>query len=70
MRAPFGCDILALCNETQEEIAAPMNTSLFDDEMKRRLLVGLLSLLLTTLAARLAVYIADLILGPEEKAEA
>ncbi len=47
-----------------------MNTSLFDDEMKRRLLVGLLSLLLTTLAARLAVYITDLILGPEEKAEA
>ena len=47
-----------------------MNTSLFDDDMKRRLLVGLLSLLLTTLAARLAVYIADLILGPEEKAEA
>ncbi|ABU58841.1 MULTISPECIES: hypothetical protein [Roseiflexus] len=47
-----------------------MNTGLFDDDMKRRLLVGLLSLLLTTLAARLAVYIADLILGPEERSEA
>lgn len=59
------------CMATGEKGAhGPMNASLFDDEMKRRLLVGLLSLLLTTLAARLAVYIADLILGPEEKPEA
>lgn len=44
-----------------------MDDTVFDDEMKRRLLVGLLSVILTTLAARLAVYIVDLILGPEEK---
>ncbi|NWG22658.1 MAG: hypothetical protein HXY39_20315 [Chloroflexi bacterium] len=44
-----------------------MRDMVLDDEMKRRLLVGLLSLLLTTLAARLAVYIAELILGPEEQ---
>lgn len=44
-----------------------MNDNVFDDDMKRRLLVGLLSVILTTLAARLAVYVVDLILGPEEK---
>lgn len=38
-----------------------------DDEMKRKLVYGLLSLVLTTLAARLALYLTNRILGePKE----
>jgi hypothetical protein len=40
-----------------------------DDEMKRRLLYGLLSLVLSALATRLALYLTNKILGePEEQA--
>jgi hypothetical protein len=39
-----------------------------DDEMKRRLLYGVLSLVLSALATRLALYITNRVLGdPEEQ---
>jgi hypothetical protein len=37
-----------------------------DDEMKRRLLYGLLSLVLSALATRLALYLTNKILGEPE----
>jgi hypothetical protein len=37
-----------------------------NDEMKRRLVYGLLSLVLSALATRLALYLTDMILGKEE----
>jgi hypothetical protein len=37
-----------------------------NDDMKRRLLYGLLSLVLSALATRLALYLTDMILGKEE----
>jgi hypothetical protein len=40
-----------------------------DDEMKRRLLYGLLSLVLSALATRVALYLTNKILG-EPEAEA
>jgi hypothetical protein len=41
-----------------------------DDEMKRRLLYGLLSLVLSALATRLALYLTNRILGEPEEAQA
>ncbi|NOK59277.1 MAG: hypothetical protein GFH27_549283n264 [Chloroflexi bacterium AL-W] len=41
-----------------------------DDEMKRRLVYGILSLILSTLATRLALYLTDKILGNPEDSEA
>jgi hypothetical protein len=38
-----------------------------NDDMKRRLVYGLLSLVLSALATRLALYITDKILGPAEE---
>jgi hypothetical protein len=40
-----------------------------DEDVTRRLVRGILMLILTTLAAWLAGYIADKILGPEELEE-
>lgn len=37
-----------------------------NDDMKRRLVYGLLSLVLSALATRLALYLTDKLLGPEE----
>jgi hypothetical protein len=37
-----------------------------NEDMKRRLLYGLLSLVLSALATRLALYLTDMILGKEE----
>jgi len=37
-----------------------------NDDMKRRLVYGLLSLALSLLATRLAVYLTDMLLGKEE----
>jgi len=37
-----------------------------DDEMKRRLLYGMLSILLSALATRLALYLTNKILGEPE----
>jgi len=39
-----------------------------DDEMKRRLLYGLLSLVLSALATRLALYLTNKLLGDPEEA--
>ncbi len=40
-----------------------------DDDLRRRLVYGLLSLVLTALATRLALYLTNKILGePEDKA--
>ncbi|HEX8220802.1 MAG TPA: hypothetical protein VF914_16550 [Chloroflexia bacterium] len=36
-----------------------------DDDVMRRLVKGVLTLVLTSLAARLAAYLTDRILGPE-----
>ena len=38
-----------------------------DDDLRRRLVYGLISLVLTALAARLAVYITNKILGEAEE---
>jgi hypothetical protein len=40
-----------------------------DDDLTRRLIKGILVLLLTTLATWLAGYLTDRLLGPEEFAE-
>lgn len=41
---------------------------MFDDDTKRRLVQGLLSLVLTALAARLAVYLTNKLFGePQEQ---
>jgi|HigsolmetaAR201D_1030396.scaffolds.fasta_scaffold25919_1 uncharacterized membrane-anchored protein len=40
-----------------------------DDETKRRLVYGLLSLVLSALAARLALYLTNKILGEPEQLE-
>jgi len=37
-----------------------------NDDMKRRIVFGLLSLALSLLATRLAVYLTDMLLGKEE----
>jgi hypothetical protein len=37
-----------------------------NDDMKRRIVYGLLSLVLSLLATRLAVYLTDMLLGKEE----
>ena len=37
-----------------------------NDEMKRRIVYGLLSLALSLLATRLAVFLTDMLLGKEE----
>ena len=37
-----------------------------NDDLKRRLVYGLISLALSLLAARLAVYLTDMLLGKEE----
>ena len=37
-----------------------------NDDMKRRIVYGLLSLLLSLLATRLAMYLTDMLLGKEE----
>jgi hypothetical protein len=37
-----------------------------NDDLKRRIVYGLLSLALSLLATRLAVYLTDMILGKEE----
>lgn len=37
-----------------------------NDDMKRRIVYGLLSLALSLLATRLAVYLTDMLLGKEE----
>lgn len=37
-----------------------------NDDMKRRVVYGLLSLALSLLATRLAVYLTDMLLGKEE----
>jgi hypothetical protein len=37
-----------------------------NDDMKRRLVYGLLSLALSLVATRLAVYLTDMLLGKEE----
>jgi hypothetical protein len=37
-----------------------------NDEMKRRIVYGLLSLALSLIATRLAVYLTDMLLGKEE----
>ena len=36
------------------------------DDMKRRIVYGLLSLVLSLIATRLAVYLTDMLLGKEE----
>jgi hypothetical protein len=38
-----------------------------NDDMKRRLVYGLISLALSLLAARIAVYLTDKLLGKREK---
>ena len=38
-----------------------------NDDMKRRIVYGLLSLALSLLATRLAVYLTDMLLGKEER---
>jgi hypothetical protein len=40
-----------------------------DEDVTRRLVRGILTLLLTTIAAWLAGYITDMVLGPEELEE-
>jgi hypothetical protein len=37
-----------------------------NDEMKRRIVYGLISLALSLIATRLAVYLTDMLLGKEE----
>jgi hypothetical protein len=37
-----------------------------NDDMKRRIVYGLLSLVLSLIATRLAVYLTDMLLGKEE----
>jgi hypothetical protein len=37
-----------------------------NDDLKRRIVYGLLSLVLSLLATRLAVYLTDMLLGKEE----
>jgi hypothetical protein len=37
-----------------------------NDDMKRRIVYGLLSLALSLLATRLAIYLTDMLLGKEE----
>lgn len=41
-----------------------------DDDIKRRLVYGLLSLVLSALATRLAVYLTNKILGEPDESEA
>lgn len=41
-----------------------------DEDVMRRLVKGILTLLLTTIATRLAIYLTDRLLGPEELEEA
>ena len=43
---------------------------MLDDDTKRRVVYGLLSLLLTAIATRLAVYITNMILGEPDSSDA
>jgi len=43
---------------------------MLDDDAKRRLLYGLLSLVLTAIATRLAVYLTNKILGEPDSSDA